>query len=87
MTRRPRGRRETEREEGGRTSDLLFELHDDLDGHVEDAQLGLRLVRLEVLHAHAAQLLERLVDVADPNPAPHTHTHTSTTTWQRGATR
>ena len=58
------------------TSHLLLELHDDLNGHVEDAQFGLRLVRLQVRHAHAAQFLERFVDVANSDPgcatfAPH----------------
>ena len=50
------------------TSHLLLELHDDLDGHVEDAQFGLRLVRLQMLHAHAPQLLERFVDIPNSDP-------------------
>ena len=48
--------------------DLLLEGHDDVDGHVEDAELRLRFVGLEVGHADASELLQSLVDVADSNP-------------------
>ena len=48
---------------------MLLELHDDLNGHVEDAQLGLRLVRLQMRHAHAPQFLERFVDIPDSDPS------------------
>lgn len=51
------------------TSDLLLQRHDDLDGHVEDAELGLRLVALQVRHAHAPELLQGFVDVSYPYPA------------------
>lgn len=51
-------------------SHLLFQGHDHLDGHVEDAQLGLRFVRLQVRHAHAAELLQRFVDVPDADSFP-----------------
>lgn len=51
-------------------SHLLLERHDHLDCHVEDAQLRLGLVRLEVRHAHAAELLERFVDVPDADSLP-----------------
>lgn len=50
--------------------DLLLEGHDDVDGHVEDAELSLRFVGLEVGHADAAELLQGLVDVANANPLP-----------------
>ena len=50
------------------TSHLLLELHDDLNGHVEDAQFGLRFVRLQMRHAHAPQFLERFVDIPDSDP-------------------
>lgn len=46
------------------TSDLLLQAEDDGHGLVEDQELGLGLVALEVQLHHAAQLLERLVDVA-----------------------
>ena len=44
--------------------DLLLEARDHVDGLLENAQLGLRLVRLEMDAAHLAELLEGLVDVA-----------------------
>ena len=47
---------------------MLLELHDDLNGHVEDAQFGLRLVRLQMRHAHAPQFLERFVDIPNSDP-------------------
>ena len=50
--------------------DLLLEVDDHVHGNVEDPQLGLRLVRLEVGHADHAELLQGLVDVADPDPLP-----------------
>jgi hypothetical protein len=50
------------------TSHLLLELHDDLNGHVEDAQFGLRFIRLQMRHAHAPQFLERFVDIPDSDP-------------------
>jgi len=50
--------------------DLLLEVDDDVHGYVHDAQLGLRLVRLEVGHADHAELLQGLVNVADPDPLP-----------------
>lgn len=46
----------------------MLEGHDDVDGHVQDPQLRLRLVRLEVGHADPAQLLQGLVDVANTDP-------------------
>lgn len=52
------------------TSDLLLQTEDDGDGLVQDQQLGLRLVALQVELHHPAQLLERLVDVADAQPLP-----------------
>lgn len=53
-------------------SDFLLELHDDVDGHVQDSQLRLRLLRVRLAqrlegHADAAQLRERVVDVANPH--------------------
>lgn len=51
------------------TSDLLLERHDHLHGHVQDAELRLGLVRFQVCTAHAAQLLERFVDVANSYPS------------------
>lgn len=56
-------------EEAGRlalTSDLLLQAEDDSHGLMEDQELGLGLVTLEVELHHAAELLESLVDVADP---------------------
>lgn len=50
------------------TSDLLLECHDHLHGHVQDAQFSLRLVRLQVRHAHPAELLKRLIYVPDSYP-------------------
>lgn len=46
------------------TSDLLLQAEDDGHGLVQDQELGLWLVTLEVQLHHAAQLLERLIDVA-----------------------
>lgn len=52
-------------------SDLLLQLHDDLDSHIENAQFGLRLVCFEVLHAHPSQLLQGFVYVPDSYPEEH----------------
>lgn len=48
------------------TSDLLLQV--EYDGHslMEDKQFRLRLLALQVQLAHAAQLLEGLVDVSHP---------------------
>lgn len=37
------------------TSDLLFERHDDFNGHVEYAELSLGFVALQVRHAHPTE--------------------------------
>ena len=50
------------------TSDLLLQTQDDGHGLVQDEQLGLGLLALEVQLAHAAQLLEGLVDVPHAQP-------------------
>lgn len=50
------------------TSDLLLQVHDDLDSHVEDAKLRLGLVCLEMCHAHPPELLQCFIDVPDPYP-------------------
>lgn len=47
------------------TSDLLLQTEDDGHGLVQYQQLGLRFIALQVQLDHPAQLLERLVDVAD----------------------
>lgn len=52
------------------TSDLLFQTEDDSHGLVQDQQLCLRFVALQVQLDHPAQLLERLVDVADTKTLP-----------------
>lgn len=52
------------------TSDLLFQTEDDSHGLVQDQQLCLRFVALQVQLDHPAQLLERLVDVADAKTLP-----------------
>ena len=48
----------------------MLQVHDDFDGHIEDTQLRLRLVRLQMSHADGAELFESLVDVPDPDPLP-----------------
>uniref|UniRef100_A0A6B0UWG9 Putative secreted protein n=1 Tax=Ixodes ricinus TaxID=34613 RepID=A0A6B0UWG9_IXORI len=48
--------------------DLLLQAGNDLHRLMEDIQLGLGLVRLQVHHAHSAQLLERLVYVPHAYP-------------------
>lgn len=48
------------------TSHLLLQAEDDSHSLVEDQKLGLGFVTLEVELHHAAELLESLVDVADP---------------------
>ena len=55
------------------TSDLLFQVHDDLDCHVEDAKLRLRLVCLQMCHAHPPKLLQCFIDVPDPYPTSTCH--------------
>lgn len=55
------------------TSDLLLQVHDDLDGHVEDAELRLGFVCLEVCHAHPPKLLQCFIDVPDPYPISTHH--------------
>jgi len=47
------------------TSDLLLKARNNIDRLLQNAQLGLRLVRPQMNAAHLAQLLERLVDVPD----------------------
>ena len=47
---------------------MLLEGNDDIHSHVQDSKLGLRLVRFEMRHADAAEFLERLIDVTDPDP-------------------
>lgn len=44
---------------------MLLECHDYFDSHVQDAQLCLRLVRLQVCTAHTTQFLKRFVDITD----------------------
>ena len=51
-------------------SHQVLEVHDDLDGHVEDAQLRLQLVGLQVGRADCPELFESLVDVPDPDSLP-----------------
>lgn len=48
------------------TSHLLLQAEDDSHGLVENQELGLRLVTLQVELHHAAQLLESLIDISDP---------------------
>lgn len=55
------------------TSDLLLQVHDDLDCHVEDAELRLGLVCLEVCHAHPPKFLQCFIDVPDPYPISTCH--------------
>lgn len=50
--------------------DLVLQGHDHVHGGVEDPELGHRLVGLRVRVADAPQLLERVVDVPDPDPLP-----------------
>lgn len=45
---------------------MLLQAEDDSHGLVENQELGLRLVALQVELHHAAQLLESLVDITDP---------------------
>jgi len=51
-----------------RTSDLLFERGDEEDGLLENAELRLRLVRLQSHRHHPTELFERLVYVAHAYP-------------------
>lgn len=53
----------------GRTAELRLELEDDGHGLLEDHEFGLRALRVQVDSAQAAELLERLVDVAHAHPA------------------
>lgn len=48
------------------TSDLLLQVEYDSHGLMEDEQFRLRLLAFQVQLAHAAQLLEGLVDVSHP---------------------
>ncbi len=56
-------------------SNLLFEVHDDVDGHVEHPQLRLRLFGVHFAHrpqahADAAEFRQGVVDVPDSHPLP-----------------
>lgn len=57
------------------TSHLLLQAEDDGHGLMQDQQLGLRFVALQVQLDHPAQLLERLVDVADAQALPRVVGH------------
>lgn len=59
------------------TSHLLLQAEDDSHSLVEDEQLRLRLLALEVKLAHAAQLLERLVNVSHTQALPRVVRHPS----------
>ena len=50
--------------------DLVLQRHDHVHGAVEDPELGHRLVRLRMRVTNAPQLLERVIDVSDPDPLP-----------------
>ena len=50
------------------TSDLSLELGDQRDGVLEDGELRERPIERHVQRHHAAELRERLVDVAHPDP-------------------
>lgn len=58
------------------TSHLLLQAQDNLHRLLQDQQLGLRLIRLEVQLAHAAQLPEGLVNVPHAHPFPSVIGHT-----------
>lgn len=57
------------------TSHLLLQAQDNLHRLLQDQQLGLRLIRLEVQLAHAAQLPEGLVNVPHTHPLPRVIGH------------
>ena len=49
---------------------MLLKTGDYIDGLLQNAQLSLRFVGPQMNAAHFAKLLERLVDVADPQTLP-----------------
>jgi len=56
-------------------SNFLFQLHDHVHGHVEDAELRLRLLSIGLAqrlegHTDAAEFGECVVDVPDAHPLP-----------------
>ena len=81
----PAEEEEPKRQQGGRrplvawrsdcgrspTSHLALQAQDDLHGLLQDEQLGLGLVALQVHLTHAAQLPERLVNVAHAHALPN----------------
>lgn len=55
---------------GRPTSHLLLQAQYDLDGLLQDDELGLGLVALQVDLTHPAQLSEGFVNVTHPHPLP-----------------
>ena len=57
------------------TSELLLKHSDHCHSLVKDVEFSLRLIGLQVLHAHSAQLLKGLVQVSYSHPAPQWERH------------